>query len=181
MTGESTGELLNSENTRIREPSLLSDSEGEMDCREKRVAGRPGGVLELGMCGHSVRGNRETSERGLRGNRADATGKVNSRTPVDRSDEESDGNIVPRKSTNKGSSVPAELMEGRAPAKRNSKHEAVNRIQGREFASIVLQRVRHGTQYSRQEPYAVVPHVRICAGGTRQRVSLPRHQALQAY
>jgi hypothetical protein len=65
------------------------------------------------------------------------------------SDEESDGNIVPRKSANKGRRVPAELMEGRAPAKRNSKQEAANRIQGREFALIGMQRVRQGTLYSR--------------------------------
>ena len=40
--------------TKIREPSLWSDSEGDADCRDKRVAGRPGGVGELGMCGHGI-------------------------------------------------------------------------------------------------------------------------------
>ena len=43
---------------------------------------------------------------------AEATGKVNSRNPVARSPEESDGNEVPEKSANKGAAVPAELMEG---------------------------------------------------------------------
>ena len=66
-----------------------------------------------------------------------------------RSDEESDGNIVPKKSANKGRRVPAELMEGRAPAKGNSEQEAANRIQRRELASNGMQRVRQGTQYSR--------------------------------
>ena len=30
-------------------------------------------------------------------------------------------------------------------------------------------------QYPRQEPYAVVPHVRICAGGGERSPSLPLH------
>jgi hypothetical protein len=80
LTGESTGELLNSENTTIQEPSPCYGDEGDTDCRVKRGAGRPGGVRELGMCGHSLRENRDTSERSLPGFeaiRAEATGKVN--------------------------------------------------------------------------------------------------------
>lgn len=145
LTGESTGELLNSENTKIREPSLLCDSEGNMDCREKRVAGRPGGVLELCMCGHSARGNRETSGGKLPGKEvaeAGATGKANSRTSVARSTEESDGNKVPKKSPNKGNEDPAEVMEGKTPTERNLGQEAATRIQGRQLASNGLARVR---------------------------------------
>jgi hypothetical protein len=63
LTGESTGEILNSENTNYRAPSLLSDSEGETDCHDIASDRPAGGVLELGMCGHSLRGNRETSTR----------------------------------------------------------------------------------------------------------------------
>ena len=44
---------------------------------------------------------------------AEATGKVNSRAPVAKSSEESDGNVVPAKSPNKGDRNPAEVMEGR--------------------------------------------------------------------
>jgi hypothetical protein len=33
---------------------------------------------------------------------------------------------------------------------------------------------RFGRYYPRQEPYAVVPHVRVCAGGCEQSQSLPR-------
>ena len=47
---------------------------------------------------------------------AEATGKVNSRNPVVRSPEESDGNKVPEKLANKWVVTPAESMEGRAPA-----------------------------------------------------------------
>ena len=42
---------------------------------------------------------------------AEATGKVNSRNPVVSSPEESDGNIVPEKSVNKGAATPADSME----------------------------------------------------------------------
>jgi len=82
LTGESTGELLNSENTEIREPSPWAGGEGDAACCEMRAAGRPGGVRELGMCGHSLRENRDTSERCLPGFEAiwaEAAGKVNSR------------------------------------------------------------------------------------------------------
>jgi len=40
-----------------------------MGCYVMRVAVRSGGVRELGMCGHSLHGNRETSGRTLDGNR----------------------------------------------------------------------------------------------------------------
>jgi RNA-directed DNA polymerase len=73
---------------------------------------------------------------------AEATGKVNSRNPVASSPEESDGNVVPEKSANKGCASPAESMEGRAPTERNSGQEAANRAQNRESASNGLDRVR---------------------------------------
>ncbi len=50
---------------------------------------------------------------------AEATGKVSSRNPVASSPEESDGNVVPEKSANKGCTSPAESMEGRAPTERS--------------------------------------------------------------
>ncbi len=91
--------------------------------RDKRVVSCSGGVLEPSMCGHSSRENRETSERNLRGTEAatsEAIGKVSNHKPVVNSSEESDGNIVPGKSANNGTVVPAELMEGRTPTKRNA-------------------------------------------------------------
>ncbi len=120
-----------------------------------RVPDHPGGVREPGMCGHSLRENRETSGRNLRGTEAatsEATGKVSSHTPVVNFPEESDGNIVPGKSVNNGVVVSAESMEGRTPAKRNSVQEAANRIQSRIIASNGLDRVRQvffDAKYSR--------------------------------
>ena len=73
---------------------------------------------------------------------AEITGKVSSRNPVVCSPEESDGNIVPEKSANNGKAFPAESMEGRTPAERNSVHEAAHRTQRRASASNGLDRVR---------------------------------------
>lgn len=119
--------------------------EGNMGRSEKRGASCSGGVREPSMCGHSPHENRETSGRSLHGGKAamtEATGKVNSHTPVVRSPEESDGNIVPAKSVNKGAAVPAESMEGRTPTERNSGQEAAHRTPSRVSASIGLDRVR---------------------------------------
>ena len=79
---------------------------------------------------------------GSEASNTEATGKVNSRTPVVSSPEESDGNIVPEKSANKGVAIPAESMEGRTPTERNSEQEAAHRTQSRESASNGLVRVR---------------------------------------
>ena len=61
LTEGSTGGLLSSEITSSRVPTTWSDGEGNTFCRViMRAAERPGGVLEPGMCGHLLRGNRET-------------------------------------------------------------------------------------------------------------------------
>ena len=122
----------------IPEAELVAWREGETGRCDKRVAPCSGGVREPGMCGHSSHGNRETSGRNLHGTEAampEAIGKVSNRTPVVFSPEESDGNIVPKKSVNNDAAVSAESMEGRTPTKRNPKQEAANRIQSRNFAS----------------------------------------------
>ena len=105
----------------IPEAELVAWREGNTGHRDKRAESRSGGVEEPGMCGHFPHENRETSGRSLHGREAamtEATGKVNSRTPVVGSPEESDGVIVPEKSANKGATVPAESMEERMPTKR---------------------------------------------------------------
>ena len=129
----------------IPEAELVAWREGNMGRSDKRGASCSGGVEEPGMCGHSPRGNRETSGRNLHGTEAsmtEAIGEVSSRKPVVVSPEESDGNIVPVKSVNNEVVVSAESMEGRMPTKRNLQQEAANRIQSRNIASIGLNRVR---------------------------------------
>ena len=116
---------------------------------------------------------------------------------------ESDGSIVPMKRTNKAEQA-AESVEGRDPAKGNASRTTGTRTQRRPIPTEGLERVRavetraRDPQHSltpsygksrlrrfvdtassdpRQEPYAVVPHVRICAGGRPQGRSLPRRMA----
>lgn len=62
LTEGSTGGLLSSEITNSRVPTSWSGREGNTDCSVKRAIVRPGGVEELGMCGHSLRGNRDIRE-----------------------------------------------------------------------------------------------------------------------
>jgi hypothetical protein len=126
--------------------------EGDMGRSDKRGASCSGGVEEPGMCGHSPHGNRETSGRSLHGGEAamtEATGKANSRKPVASSPEESDGNIVPEKSANKGAASLAESMEGRTPTERSSRQEAAHWTQSRVSASNGLDRVRQMTPTTR--------------------------------
>jgi hypothetical protein len=59
LTEGSTGGLLSSEITIFWMPTTWSGWEGNMGCSDMRVAEQSSGVLELGMCGHSLRGNRD--------------------------------------------------------------------------------------------------------------------------
>ena len=66
LTEGSTGGLLSSEITTFWVPTTWSGWEGNMVCGVKmRVAEQPSGVLELGMCGHLLRGNRDIREFSL--------------------------------------------------------------------------------------------------------------------
>lgn len=62
LTGGSTGGLLSSEITNSRVPTTWSVWEGNTCCSVRRAIERPGGVEELGMCGHLLRGNRDIRE-----------------------------------------------------------------------------------------------------------------------
>ena len=95
---------------------------------------------------------------------------------------ESDGFIVPTKRANKVDAqyaLAAESAEGRRPAKGNALQAYLRRTQGRGCESQGLWRVRQARAAGRhmnprQEPYEVIPHVRIRAGGRSQGRSLPR-------
>ena len=62
LTEGSTGGLLSSEITNFRVPTTWSGWEGNTSCSAMRAMDRPGEVEELGMCGHSLRGNRDIRE-----------------------------------------------------------------------------------------------------------------------
>ena len=61
----------------------------------------------------------------------DISGKGNPRTPDVSSPEESDGDVVPGKSANKGMKFPAEWMEERSSTKRNAAERPATRTLGR--------------------------------------------------
>ncbi len=97
-------------------------------------------------------------------------------------DGKSDGSIVPAKRVNKTRTLAAELVEERGSPKGNTVQKALPRTQchnGEMIGWTVYGKYGEckftRPSYPREEPYGVVPHVRICAGGRRQRRSLPRY------
>jgi hypothetical protein len=107
-----------------------------------------------------------------------------SRTPSMHADEKSDEAIVLTKRPNKGRQLLAEVVEGRASPKGNSRQAAVvsdtepschvDPIGGCAPERTRLQTVRRPTFDPREEPGALAAHAGICAGGEEQSSSLPR-------
>ena len=135
------------------------------------------------MCGNSRRENREVllvSVRacGLFTARAERPENVTDGTADMNANRNSDEFVVPATSANNDAAeASAESIEERDSAKRNAQQPALSRTPGRTHGK---SRGLHGVREadfafdSRQEPYEVMLHVRICAGGRRQRRSLPR-------
>jgi len=115
-------------------------------------------------------------------------GKATSRTPSMYVGEKSDEAIVLAKRLNKGRQLPAEVVEGRASPKGNSRQAAAVRTLSRNAASIRLAAVRGSacgfkpcappTFDPREEPGALAAHAGICAGGEEKSSSLPRPSGL---
>jgi hypothetical protein len=72
--------------------------------------------------------------------------------------EKSDEVVVPRKRSNKGRQLPAEIVEGRTSPEGNSRQAAVRR-RARGFTPC------RPTFDPREEPGALAAHAGICAGG----------------
>ena len=72
-------------------------------------------------------------------------GKATSRTPSMYVDEKSDEAILPAKRLNKGRQLPAEVVEGRASPKGNSRYAAAVRTLSRNAASIRIMAARRTT------------------------------------
>ena len=87
-------------------------------------------------------------------------------------DRKSDDSIVPAKRANKTRTLVAELVEERESPKGNTNQKALPRTQCHNGESIGWNVYdQYGeckftrSSHPREEPYEVVPHVRICAGG----------------
>ena len=145
LTGGSIGGLLSSENTQFRRPIMSLEEKATQAVALSEVQSASAESENLAYADTLCTGIGRPRERRLHGAEAamsEATGKVSSHKPVARFPEESDGNIVPEKSANKGVATPAESMEGRTPTERNSGQEAAHRAQSRVSASNGLDRVR---------------------------------------
>ena len=83
--------------------------------------------------------------------------------------EKSDAAIVATKPTNKTGQPAAAPVEPRAGAEGNAGQQSTRRAQNRESVSQALDRIRKAfaVKHPRWEPYAGIPHVRICAGGAQ--------------
>ena len=99
----------------------------------------------LGMCGNSMRENREALQTPTLDGSAGRSKKARSRKVDMHVCGESDGLIVPTKRVNKvdANALAAEFAEGRGPAKGNSPQAYLRRTQSRECESQGLWRVRH--------------------------------------
>ncbi|MDP6174600.1 MAG: group II intron reverse transcriptase/maturase, partial [Rhodospirillales bacterium] len=72
--------------------------------------------------------------------------------------EKSDGVIVPEKRPNKGSTLPAEAVEGRTPPKGNGGQTAAVRTQSRVAASNGLAAVRQAARQSKEVRFTALLH-----------------------
>jgi len=123
-------------------------------------------------------------------------GEGDCRTTHMHAGEESDSGVVPMKQPNnegrpQRGQPEAEAVEGSPLTEENAAQPNAGRTQRRATVCSGLSRVRQAAprerqlradfsersqdaMHPRQEPYAAVPHVRICAGGEQQCSSLPR-------
>src|ERR1700676_1224770 len=174
LTGERIGQPLSRESTLILGADVVPVAEGNTDGRDNASA--------------------QTARRGLRhwhvrtlfarepgdlmvGQRQHAGAAVPCGEGEDRKqtmcDHESPAPaIVAVKPTNKAGQPTAELVEPRAGAEGNVNQQSTGRAQYRETVSQALEHIRNfvrisrrAVTHSRQEPYARIGPVRICAGG----------------
>ena len=166
LTGETGGPAIEPRNQESGMPMLLCEAEGNTGHGVTRQP-CPDPARSQTLCtpGSLLHGSWEISpvpDAYVSG----GAGKAKSRNPVVHAGEKSDTPVVPRKLPNNGDD-PAEVVEGRSVAKGNVNKNPASRTQSRSScASMGLEGVRElRVTYPRQEPYAVILHVRICAGG----------------
>ena len=129
------------------------------------------------MCENFKRENREillvsTSRRGTIAAGVERSENVSDGNADMNAKRKSDDSIVPAKRVNKTRTLAAELVEERGSPKGNTNQKALPRTQRHNGESNGWSVYgKYGEceftrpSYPREEPYEVVPHVRICAGG----------------
>ena len=148
----------------------MSNNNGESDVT-------PTESKTTGTVGHVSHGSRETPATSVSSMEADRSEKARGHKSDRHVAGESDSPIVPQKPANNDSGpLSAESVEGRGLTKENVEQWLLDRTQRRASRSADcwaceprhVSDVRGGRHHPREEPYAVVPHVRICAGGGQQ-------------
>jgi RNA-directed DNA polymerase len=150
LTGESAGQPLRREIRQSGAPTLLCEAEGninEGDIREPSAS--PTRSKTLSMRRSSPNRNCEISSAPVVQQTAGGSGKALCRKPDIYADEKSDACVVPMKDANKGAAAkpaPAECLEGRRAAKRNTDTPPAPRTQSRIRASMGLVGVREAAR-----------------------------------
>lgn len=164
LTGENTGQQLSCEIHTPREPTLLSEAEGntmvDVKCESTKVSAQS---ENLSMYGHSLYGNREILEISIPKERIDRLGKGTNHTPNMHFSRKSDRCVVPEKKLNKDDIYrSAEVLEGRHLTKENTKQTAEARTQSRSTSLSRLQSVRDAARKDRKMRFtALLHHVTI--------------------
>lgn len=115
LAGGGRGGLLSSEMKCSRVPVSLSERTATWTAAHWRAVGRPGGVIEPGVCSSSMYGNREILVNASRWREParGGCGRPIRRTPQPEVAKKSDDDVVPKKCPNNGTAIPAEDVEGR--------------------------------------------------------------------
>ncbi len=161
LTGENAGQPLSCEIQTTREPTLLSEAEGNTLSGASSEPLRVSAQSEnLSMHGHSLHGNREILKTS--GHKPDRLGKAINHTPSTHVIRKSDNCVVPEKQPNKGPDRPAEDVEGRQLTEENTSQATEARAQDRSTSSLGLQRVREKARKDKHVKFtALLHHVTI--------------------
>lgn len=156
LTGEYAGQPLSCEIQTFREPTLLSEAEGNTRIDNKSELIRVSAQSEnLSMHGHFLHGNREILETS--GNMLDRLGKATNHTLNMHVTRKSDRCVVPEKEPNKGENS-AEVLEGRHLTKENTTQTTVAQTQGWTPTSNGLHRVRERASKDKNARFTALLH-----------------------
>ena len=157
LTGEYAGQPLSCEIHTSREPTLLSEAEGNTFIGNNSEPIRVSAQSEnLSMHEHFLHGNREILETsdGI----SDRLGKVTNRTPNMHVTRKSDRCVVPKKEPNKETKRSKEALEGRRLTKENARQTTVAQTQSWIPTSSGLHRVRERALKDKKAQFTALLH-----------------------
>jgi RNA-directed DNA polymerase len=157
LTEGNAGQPLSCEIHTSREPTLLSEAEGNTKVDDNSKSIRVSAQSEnLSMHGHFLHGNREILETS--GGTSDWLGKATNHTPNIHVTRKSDRCVVPKKEPNKETKYSAEVLEERHLTKENEKQTPAAQTQSWTTASSGLQRVRKRASKDKNARFTALLH-----------------------